>query len=385
MNMSQYLDTRYHHSDTEGAGKELYTLAFNQQFSDLNMTAYLNYSHQTYWNRPANDTYNVSMSRYFDVGRFKNLSLSLSAYRTQYNHVNDDGMYMSLSIPWGNSGTLSYDTQLSKGNTNHSVGYYDRINNNTTYRINGAEGKDGSGSGSVYINHEGEFAEMSATVGFEGNKYTSLATSVRGGMTATANGAALHRVNAPGGTRMLVDTSGVSNVPVRGYGAPTWSNTFGKAVVSDISSYYRTSVNVDLDKLGNNIEATRSVVQDTLTEVAIGYRKFGVIAGQKTMAILKLADGRSPPFGATVLNGDNAQTGLVTDGGSVWLSGINEGEVMRVNWDGKTQCQVALPSQLPADINTRQLLLPCKPVIRCCDFFIDIGQVVQFHCLMELV
>ncbi|WP_233458079.1 outer membrane usher protein [Enterobacter asburiae] len=362
MNMSQYLDARYQHNDTAGAGKELYTLTFNQQFRDLNMTAYLNYSHQTYWNRPANDTYNVSMSRFFDVGRFKSLSLSVSAYRTQYNHVNDDGMYVSLSVPWGNSGTLSYDAQLSKGNNRHSVGYYDRIDNNTSYRINGGVDQDGRGSGSGYITHEGELAEMSATAGYRGSEYTSFGMSLRGGMTATANGAALHRVNVAGGTRMMVDTGGVSNVPVRGYGAPTWSNTFGKAVVSDMSSYYRTSVNIDLDKLGNDVEATRSVVQGTLTEGAIGYRKFGVIVGQKAMATLKLADGSTPPFGATVLNGDNAQTGLVSDGGSVWLSGINAGEVMRVNWDGETQCQVTLPSPLPADMETRQLLLPCTPV-----------------------
>lgn len=363
MTMSQYLDARYHSGGTGGAGKELYTLSFSQQFRDLNMTAYINYSHQTYWDQQANNTYNVSLSRYFDIGRLKSLNLSMTAYRTQYNHINDDGMSVSLSVPWGNSGTLSYDAQLSKGNNSHSLGYYDRINDNTSYRINGGVGQDGRGNGSGYMTHEGQLAEMSATAAFQGSEYTSFGMSLRGGMTATRNGAALHRVNVPGGTRMMVDTGGVRNVPVKGYGAPTWSNAFGKAVVSDMSSYYRTSVNVDLDKLGSNVEATRSVVQGTLTEGAIGYRKFGVIAGQKAMATLKLVNGSTPPFGATVLNRDNVQTGLVSDDGSVWLSGINAGEVMRVSWDGGTQCQVTLPSPLPEDMDTRQLLLPCEPVI----------------------
>ncbi|EHG1308578.1 outer membrane usher protein [Salmonella enterica] len=362
MSMSQYLDARYHHNDIGGAGKELYTLTFNQQIRDLNMTAYINYSHQTYWNQPANDTYNVSLSRYFDLGQLKNLSLSLSAYRRQYNHTNDDGMFVGLSVPWGNRGMLSYDAQMSRGNSSNTVGYYDRIDDNTTYRVNGEVGQDGRGAGSGYITHDGELAEMSATAAFGGSNYSSLGMSVRGGMTATQYGAALHRVNAPGGTRMMVDTGGVSNVPVRGYGAATWSNVFGKAVVSDMSSYYRTSVNVDLDKLGNDVEATRSVVQGTLTEGAIGYRKFGVIAGQKAMAILKIADGSSPPFGATVLNADNAQTGLVSDGGMVWLSGIKAGETMKVNWEGEIQCQITIPSPLPLDLMNQQLLLPCKPV-----------------------
>ncbi|KFA84175.1 hypothetical protein N037_22160 [Enterobacter sp. EGD-HP1] len=362
MSMSQYLDARYRHNDTGGEGKELYMLTFNQQFRDLNMTAYLNYSHQTYWNQPANDTYNISLSRYFDIGQIKNLSMGLSAFRTKYNHTNDDGMYLSLSVPWGGSGTLSYDAQLSKGNNSNTVGYYGRLDDNTAYRINGGVGQDGRATSSGYITHEGEIAEMSATAAFRGSDYSAFGMSMRGGMTATPNGAALHRVNAHGGTRMMVDTGGVSDVPVKGYGSPTWSNVFGKAVVSDMSSYYRTSVNVDLNKLGNNVEATRSVVQGTLTEGAIGYRKFGVIAGQKAMAILKLADGSAPPFGATVLNADNTQTGLVSDGGTVWLSGIKAGEVMKVNWEGETRCQVSMPSPLPADLETRQLLLPCTSV-----------------------
>ncbi|XPE48168.1 hypothetical protein ACNKHL_14465 [Shigella flexneri] len=37
-----------------------------------------------------------------------------------------------------------------------------------------------------------------------------------------------------------------------------------------------------------NAEATQSVVQATLTEGAIGYRKFAVIHGQKAMAVLRL-------------------------------------------------------------------------------------------------
>ncbi|PCO16524.1 hypothetical protein CQA18_27715, partial [Enterobacter hormaechei] len=37
-------------------------------------------------------------------------------------------------------------------------------------------------------------------------------------------------------------------------------------------------------------EATQSVVQATLTEGAIGYRRFNVISGQKAMAVIRLAD-----------------------------------------------------------------------------------------------
>lgn len=148
-------------------------------------------------------------------------------------------------------------------------------------------------------------------------------------------------------------------MPVRGYGNTSRTNAWGKAVIGDMNSYYRNKASIDLNQLGDNAEATRSVVQATLTEGAIGYRRFDVIAGEKAMAVIKLVDGSEPPFGATVINARKQETGIVNDGGSVYLSGINAGESMRVYWNGAEQCEVHMPAPLPSDMLTNSLLLPC--------------------------
>lgn len=359
MSMSQYLDARYHDNDSSGSGKEMYTVSFNQQIRQLNMSMYLNYSKQTYWDQPNSTTYNLSVSRYFDIGRFKNISLNLSAFRTQSTDSNDEGMYVSLSLPWGESGSMSYDSQISHEGVGNSLSYSDRINENNNYHLSVSRDQNGAMGGSGYLSHEGDIAEITATAAQQSNKYSSLGLTVRGGMTATANGAALHRMGVPGGTRMMVDTSGVSGIPLRGAGNMTRTNMFGKAVVGDVSSYYRNSVNIDMDALGDNVDTNRSVVQGTLTEGAIGYRKFGIIAGHKAMAIVRLADGTVPPFGATVINHDKEQTGLIGEDGEVWLSGIKPGEVMGVSWEGTEQCRISLPAPLPVDLESQKMLLPC--------------------------
>ncbi|MBF7981211.1 MULTISPECIES: outer membrane usher protein [Rahnella] len=358
MNMSQYLDRRYGENTSDGSDKELYTVTFNKQFRPLNISAYLNYSHQTYWDRDATDTWNLSVSNFFDVGRFKNVSVSVSAYRSQRDGSNDDGMYLSLSLPWGNGGSLSYNSQYSDGSNNRTVGYYNRLDENNNYRINAGTTSDGQGTGSGYFTHDGDKASMTANASYTGSEYNAYGISMQGGLTATAQGAALHRISTPGGTRMMVDTDGVSDVPVHGSGGTVRTNSFGKAVVSDVSSYYRSSVNVDLDKLPDNVDATRSVVQDTLTEGAIGYRKFGILAGEKAMAIIRLADGSSPPFGAEIRNKQGTQTGIVGENGSTWLSGIRPGESMDVSWNDAVQCRIDLPSPLPEQ--GKGLLLPCR-------------------------
>lgn len=171
----------------------------------------------------------------------------------------------------------------------------------------------------------------------------------------------MHRVSSMGGTRMMVDTAGIAGVPIRGYGAGTQTNRFGKAVVADINKGYRSSVSVDVNDLADNVEATRSVVQGTLTEGAIGYRRFGMIAGHKSMVRLRLTDGSAVPFGAVVVSHHESQAGIVDDDGMVWLTGMVAGESMRVMWDGQTQCAIMLPKPLPT--TTRILPLTCSPQI----------------------
>ncbi|TXE50126.1 outer membrane usher protein [Serratia ureilytica] len=358
MSMSEYLDARQY-GQRFGNSKEMYTVTYNQQLRDIGLSAYLNFSHQTYWERPANDRYSLTMSRYFDLGKFKNLSLSLSAYRNRYNETNDDGMYLGLSVPWGNGATLSYNATLTRDDNTHRAGYYDRIDDRSNYQISAGGSRSGA-SLSGYYNRDGDLARMSANASYQQSRYSAIGGSVQGGMTLTAEGGALHRNGIAGSTRLLVDTEGVAGVPVRGYGSAVATNRWGKAVVADVNSYYRNKASIDLDKLGDNAEATTSVVQATLTEGAIGYRKFAVIAGEKAMAVIKLADGSEPPFGATVLNARKQETGIVNDGGSAYLSGINAGERMTVRWNGAEQCEVQMPTPLPAEMLTANLLLPCR-------------------------
>lgn len=358
MTMSQYLNARYHSVPTSGQSKELYTISLNKEFREENLSAYLNYSHQTYWNRPANDTWSASLSTYFDAGSFHNVSLGLSASRTQYNGMNDDGLYLTLSLPWGNRGSISYGGQFSDGEASHSVSLNSSIDDNNSYSMRVGVDAQGEHTGSGYFTHEGSLTELSANASVQDSQYSALGLSLQGGLTATQHGVALHRASTMGGTRLMVDTGGISGVPVHGYGGDVRSNVLGKAVITDISSYYRSTVDIDLDTLPDNVEAIHSTVQDTLTEGAIGYRKFGLLAGEKAMAVIRLSDGSAPPFGAVVTNEDSLQVGIVGENGDTWLTGLQPGKSLRVSWGEKHQCPVRLPASLEIKAGEK-LLLPC--------------------------
>ncbi|EON4444270.1 fimbria/pilus outer membrane usher protein, partial [Escherichia coli] len=145
-----------------------------------------------------------------------------------------------------------------------------------------------------------------------------------------------------------------SGVPVDGGRVVT--NMWGTGVLTDVSSYYRNTVSIDMNKLPVDIEAPKSVTESALTEGAIGYRKFEVLKGQRLFAVLRLTNNSYPPFGAIVLSEKGRELGIVSDEGLTWLSGVNPGEKLSVNWDGKVQCHSYITTEIHAD---QQLLLPC--------------------------
>ncbi|MGJ3356038.1 outer membrane usher protein, partial [Providencia sp. Je.9.19] len=357
MSMTEYLDAR-HYGTQVGHGKEMYTVSFNKQFQTLGLSAYVNYSHETYWDRPQNDRYSLTLSKYFDLGQLRNISLSLSAFRNEYNKVKDDGAYLSVSMPFGAKSTMSYNMSTNNAGTSHQASYFDRVDAHTTYQVSAGHASGGA-TASAYVSHEADVARFNGNVSYVQGQYSAFGLSAQGGLTVTPEGGAFHRAGSMGGTRILVDTMGVADVPVRGYGETSPTNRWGKAVVSDVNSYYRSKASIDLNKLNDRTEASKSVVQATLTEGAIGYRQFDVVSGSKGMAIVKLANGNTPPFGAVIKNSRQQDVGIVGDEGLVYLSGIQPGGSMTVSW-GDKQCVLTLPSPLPTDLFAQQLLLACQ-------------------------
>ncbi|EDP8857971.1 fimbria/pilus outer membrane usher protein [Salmonella enterica subsp. enterica] len=357
MTMQQYLDARYR-NDFTGREKELYTVTLNKNFEELQASVSLQYSHQTYWDRGVSDYYTLSINRYFDAFGFRNISAGLTASRSKYLDRDNDSVFLRLSVPWG-TGTASYGGSMSNDRFTQTIGYSDTLNNGLdSYSLNaglnhgGSESSQGQFSG--YYNHSSPLASVSANLSTVQNSYTSFGLSASGGGTLTVKGAALHAGGMNGGTRLLVDTDGVGGVPVDGGRIST--NPWGIGVVTDVSSYYRNTTSIDLNHLPEDMEATRSVVESVLTEGAIGYREFEVLKGARLFAVLRLADNSYPPFGSSVTNGKGRELGMVGDSGLAWLSGVNPGETLKVNWDGQEKCVADIPHKLDLE---QQLLLPC--------------------------
>lgn len=356
MSMNDFLDARIK-GTRYGSNKELYTASINKNFIDSGLSLYFNYSHQTYWDRATNDYYSLMLSKYFDIGKWKNISATISANRQLVDSNKDDSIYISLSIPWGGSASISYAMDMSDNNVSNSVSYYDTLNERANYQLNAGNNSKGMTVGG-YLSYQGDSAWVSTNMSYAMNQYRAVGFSANGGVTVTPKGGAFHRSSLAGGTRLLVDTDGIANVPIRGTGVPVKTNIFGKAVVNDMSNYSRNNIQIDLNKLPDNADAQQSVQQATLTEGAVGYRHFNVLSGSKGMVVIRLKDGSYPAFGSQVKNTKGQNTGIVGDEGNTYLSGVNSGGTMLVNLTADKECQIVFPENI--DNLSNGLLALCK-------------------------
>ncbi|KAG1246537.1 hypothetical protein G6F66_015586 [Rhizopus arrhizus] len=77
------------------------------------------------------------------------------------------------------------------------------------------------------------------------------------------------------------------------------------------------------------------------------------------MIALRLSDGTPAPFGVSVKNRRGQETGIVGDDGQVYLSGMQVGEVMTVEWGGNRPCLFTIATE--ADSPALRQAYECEP------------------------
>ncbi|MBP6116520.1 MAG: fimbria/pilus outer membrane usher protein [Neisseriaceae bacterium] len=347
MTVSQFLDAYNSERDAFRRDKELYTLTASKTFWPLDrkkaLTAYLSLTKQTYWNDDDRDRISLSASKMFDVGGVKGVSVSVNAYQTKQYDDTFKGFMLNVSVPLDTPQRMNvgYSLQNSDGKLNHSA-TLSGGRDHTSWQVAAGVNSDKKANLRGYYNRDTSLASIGVNADWQDKGYKSVALDIRGGITATLKGVALHPDGVNGGARVLVDTGKVAGVPISNSSVRT--NYFGKAVIPNVVSYADSVTQIDINRLADDVDAPSAVLSGTLTEGAIGYRKMAVVKGQKLLATIDLDDGQTqPPFGAVVTNQSGRTIAIVGESGLAYLSGVEEGEQLSVVWGGEPQCQITVP------------------------------------------
>lgn len=354
---ANFIDHQYNDADTQDE-KQTISLSASQPITPLNMNLSVSVLRQSWWNDDSSTTANISAGFNFDVGSWKNISLTTTYSTTHYEDSdNDKQIYVSVSLPIGDGGRLGYDMQDSSSTT-HRLSWNDSADPHNTWGVAAGidNGRPDRGQQfSANYAHTASAGEWDLSGNYAVNDYRSLSTSWSGSFTATPHGAAFHRRAAGNEPRLMVSTDGIADIPVAG--DSDYTNRFGYAVVPMISSYQPTTIAVNMDDLPDGVTVSENTVRETWTEGAIGYKALASRAGKEVNVLIRDNAGNVPPLGAVVRHEEtNTDVGMVSEEGHAWLSGVAAGQHFIVQW-GDRRCQITLPDNL--DNITQRLLLPC--------------------------
>jgi len=188
--------------------------------------------------------------------------------------------------------------------------------------------------------YQGGYGTISGGYNYS-NDSRQLNFGLQGGVLAHENGITFSQ--PLGDTVVLVKAVGAKNVRIQNNTGVT-TDWRGYAVVPYANSYQENRVAIDTQSLGADTDIAESVLNVVPTRGAIVRASFNARTGMRALLRL-LYRGEPVPFGATLKQSDNNNFSIVGENGQVYLSGMQEKQLLEVSWNGNTcKASVALPS-----------------------------------------
>ena len=347
MDFPEYAGWRWGSNDVRNHRKNEFQATVNQGLGDFG-NGYLTLERDSYYDSDAADT-SLTMGYTFTV-RSVNVGIS---YSYQANSSSDSGsdnpadrqLSMNFSVPLNMGEKRSGNVSLSTNNSNRSgdsqvatvsgTGLESALN----YSLSAQHDSQGY-SPSASVGYRNSMANMNASAS-AGQNSRQYSAGIAGGVVAYRHGVVLSQ--QLGDTIAIIETPGAEGVSVEGQPGVS-TNRWGRAVVPSISPYRDNSLSLDTRHAGDNVELVDSGNNVIPTHGAVVVRRFQTRVGRRAIVVLSLPDGKSAPFGASVLQGQE-QVGMVADNGLLYLNGLlADGDAtLHVVLENDATCQFILP------------------------------------------
>lgn len=320
---------------------------------------YLTGTHQTYWQ-------DTGTTDSLQVGFSSTLGQASYSVSYGYSHVSgqpkpDQTLFLSLSVPldaWlsrGDATGRGHDmrvTYSASRDTSGSVVSQASLSGtalddgNLSWSAAQGYGRTNGGSGDLSLGYQGGYGNASAGYGYS-RDYRQVRYGASGSVVLHGEGLTLGQ--PLGTTNVLIVAPGASGVPVEN-GTGIRTDWRGYTVVPYASMYRENRVALDVSQLDDRTDIDNPVTRVVPTRGAMVRADFKARTGSRSLMTLT-HNGRPLPFGTTVVTADGNSSGLVGDGGQVWLSGLQQQGELKAQW-GKgpdQQCLVhyRLPEQAP--------------------------------------
>ncbi|MBD8109343.1 fimbrial protein FimD [Erwinia persicina] len=350
--------------------RERIQASISQRLGDLG-SLWLTGSHQTYWQDTAStDSLQAGFS---STLAHVSYSLSYGYSRVSSQPVSDQTLSLSLSIPLDNllshgdmtdhhhSMWATYGaTRDSEGHLSHQAGLSGTAleGDNLDWSVAQGYGRQDGNSGDLSMGYQGGYGSASLGYGYS-RDYRQVRYGASGSAVLHSGGLTLGQ--PLGSTSVLIAAPGAADVPVEN-STGIHTDWRGYTVVPYASDYRENRVALDVSGLDDHTDIDNPVARVIPTRGALVRADFRAHTGVRGLMTLSRA-GRPLPFGSMVSTADGRSSGLVGDGGQVWLSGLAQEGTLKAKWGESPEQQCTVQYRLPASALQAPLVQvkePCR-------------------------
>lgn len=270
------------------------------------------------------------------------VSASLDHNTGGKNTDSDKRFYLTLSLPLGKSRSASaYFNDSSRGSRT-GVRFNDSANSDRSWGVSADHDLDSKrSSASASLNLNTPISQLSGSVSTDNENYTTWLAQASGAVVAHSKGITLspHRVKDTFGIARVGDVGGVRLETSAG---PTWTNRQGYAVIPSLSSYKRSTIQVDTRSLAKNVDIGNALQETEAARGSVNYVEFDVVRTRRVMADVKDINNDPLPYGASVFDEVGNFLTVVGKNGSVFIPDAGAAKRMDVQVSGRIMCSFSL-------------------------------------------
>lgn len=299
---------------------------------------------------------------------FGSVSAHLACTYSQAGDEPSDRMVsLGFSVPlsaWLPGSWASYSLNNSRhGDTSQSVGINGTLldDQRLSYSFQQSHtNHDGTDNSSVYSSYRSQYAYVNAGYYAASDDTRRFNYGASGAIVAHPHGVTLAQ---PLGEQFaIVSTNGASGVRFRNQrGVQT--DAFGNAVIPSLTPYQQNTLRVDTTTLPEDVDTDATALTLIPSRRAAVAARFEARIGYRVLSTLTQENGHPVPFGALASVTGAVQSGIVDEGGVLYLAGIADRTDLSVQWGAaqaqRCRAQLIIPagaSASPAGIRTARAI-----------------------------
>jgi len=330
----------------------------SQELGDMG-SLFLNLSQQTYWG--TDDKENLAQLGYTGSWGAVTYNVAYNYNKSQFQPDGDRIVSLNLSVPigplLGSSQSAMYANYSSsyddEGNSVHNVGVNGVALEDDSLNYNIQQGYDSQGksyTGAASLRYTG--GRGNASLGYNyGENHQQVNYGLAGGIVAHSEGVTFSQ--PLGSTNVLVAAPGADRARVKN-SPGNYTDGRGYSVVPYATVYRNNRIELDINSLGSSVDLDEAVDNVVPTEGAMVRAEFAARVGVRALMTLTHA-GRPVPFGAQVTENTRKTTGVVSDDGVAYLSGMALKGTLTAKWGEGAGQTCSADYSLPEEALTKNI------------------------------